>query len=179
MDGYGGGTRRVQLLTGTGVWYNRTHVVPIRWVYVVDRQGTHRDDCVFSTDVTLSPRRIVSLFTRRGSMEVTFEEIRAHLGFETTRQRVAPSVLRMAPCRFGLFSVIRLAYAHHVRRQRACPATTPLYVKNHVTLSDAHATLRRQLWAITVFGTSRYAREYEKLSPGLRNQLLDQLSRAA
>ena len=54
---YRGGTRRVRLLTGTGVWYNRTHVVPIRWVYVVDRQGTHRDDCVFSTDVTLSPRR--------------------------------------------------------------------------------------------------------------------------
>lgn len=87
--------------------------------------------------------------------------------------------LQLPPCLFGLFSVIRLAYAHHVRRHRACPASTPWYVKTHVTFSDALATVRRQLWAITVFGTSRYAREYEKLSPGLRNQLLDQLSRAA
>ncbi len=179
VDGYGGGTRRVRLLTGTGVWYNRTHVVPIRWVYVVDRQGTHRDDCVFSTDVSLSPRRIVSLFTRRWSIEVTFEEIRAHLGFETTRQRVAPSVLRMAPCLLGLFSVISLAYARHVRRHQARPASAPWYAKPDVTFSDALATVRRQLWAFTLFGTSRYAREYEKLSPGLRNQLLDQLSRAA
>jgi len=43
-----------------------------------------------------SPQRIVSLFTRRWSIEVTFEEVRAHLGFETTRQRVAKSVLRSA-----------------------------------------------------------------------------------
>ena len=75
-------------------------------MYVVDRDGTHRNDPVFSTDVTLTPRRIVSLFTRRWSIEVTFDEVRAYLGFETARQRVAKSVLRTAPCLLGLFSVV-------------------------------------------------------------------------
>ncbi len=30
-----------------------------------------------------------------------FQEVREHLGFETTRQRVANSVLRTAPCLLG------------------------------------------------------------------------------
>ena len=66
-------------------------------MYVVHLEGTHRDHCLFSTDVAMLPARIVSLFTRRWSIEVTFEEVRAHLGLETTRQRVAKSVLRTAP----------------------------------------------------------------------------------
>ena len=179
VDGYGGGRRRVRLRTGTGVWYNRKQVVPIRWVYVVDQQGTHRDDCVFSTDVRMSPERIVRLFTRRWSIEVTFEEVRAHLGFETTRQRVASSVLRMAPCLLGLFSVISLAFADHARRHRVRPATTAWYQKTDVTFSDALACIRRLRWGQTVFGTSRYGPQYAKLTPGLQTLLLDQLSRAA
>lgn len=179
VDWYGGGTRRVRLLTDTGVWYNRGRAVPIRWVYVVDRQGTHRDDCVFSTDVTMTPQRIVSLFTRRWSIEVTFQEVRAHLGFETTRQRVAHSVLRMTPCLLGLFSVVSLAFAAHARHHRVSPAAAPWYVKTDITFSDAIACVRRTLWGQTVFGTSRYAKQYAKLTPGLRNLLLDYLSPAA
>ncbi|MHC4407174.1 MAG: IS701 family transposase, partial [Planctomycetota bacterium] len=178
VDWYGGGTRRVRLLTGTAVWYNRGRAVPIRWVYVVDQQGTHRDDCIFSTDATMAPDRIVSLFTRRWSIEVTFEEVRAHLGFETTRQRVAKSVLRMAPCLLGLFSVISLAFAAYNRRHRVHPATTPWYEKTDITFSDAIACVRRLLWEQTVFGTSRYAKQYAKLTPGLRNLLFDCLSPA-
>ena len=61
------------LLTGTGLWYSHGVATEIRWVYVRDRQGTHRDDCIFSTDVSLSPKRIVGLFTRRWAIEVAFE----------------------------------------------------------------------------------------------------------
>lgn len=179
VDWYGGGTRQVKLLTGTGVWYNRGRAVPIRWVYVVDQEGTHRDDCIFSTDVTMAPQQIVRLFTRRWSIEVTFEEVRAHLGFETPRQRVAKSVLRMAPFLLGLFSVISLAFADHARRHHVEPADAPWYVKSEVTFSDAIACVRRLLWEQTIFGTSRFARQYAKLKPGLRSFLLDRLSQAA
>jgi hypothetical protein len=40
--------------------------------------------------------RIIGLFTARWQIETTFQEMRAHLGFETPRQRVAKSVLRTA-----------------------------------------------------------------------------------
>src|SRR5207302_1407455 len=52
-------------------------VVPIRWVIVMDVDGTHRKDNLFSTHPALSPEGVMSLFTRRWSLEVTFQEIRA------------------------------------------------------------------------------------------------------
>ena len=179
VDWYGGGRRRVRLLTGVGLWYNRGRMVEIRWVYVVDREGTHRDDCIFSTDVALSPQRIVSLFTRRWSIEVTFEEVRAHLGLETPRQRVAKSVLRMAPCLLGLFTVISLAFNRHMRSHQVRPARTPWYDKHELTFSDAIATVRRQLWSKTIFGMSSHAPHVSKLPRSFRTFLLDILSQAA
>lgn len=169
----------MRLLTGMGLWYNHGRAVMIRWVYVVDREGTHRDDCIFSTDITLSPERIVSLFTRRWSIEVAFEEVRAHLGFETTRQHVARSVLRMAPCLLGLFTVITLAFALHQCRHPIRPARTPWYNKHAPTFSDAIATVRQQLWCETVFGISTHSSLVSKLPRSFRPRLLDALSQAA
>ncbi|WP_210420299.1 IS701 family transposase [Aquisphaera giovannonii] len=41
---YGGGTRRVETATGTGHWFKSGKgLVPIRWAFVRDREGTHRD----------------------------------------------------------------------------------------------------------------------------------------
>lgn len=179
VDWYGGGSRRVHLLTGTGLWYNRGRAVPIRWVYVVDREGTHRNDCVFSTDVAMSPTQIIGLFTRRWSIEVTFEEVRAHLGFETTQQRVAQSVLRMAPCLLGLFSMVSLVFHTHQRRYRVRPACAAWYTKKDLTFSDAIATVRRLLWTKTIFGTSTSGHRITKLTGPLMNALLDSLSRTA
>lgn len=137
VDWYGGGRRRVCLLSDTGRRYNKGRAVPIRWVMVLDVDETHRDDCVFTTDVSLSPEQIVSLYTRRWSIEVTFQEVRAHLGFETTRQWAKPSVLRMAPCLPGLFTVISLAFDIHLRRHKVRPAAAAWYEKQALTFSDA------------------------------------------
>jgi hypothetical protein len=61
---YGGGTRRVELVSGTGLWYKGGEgLVPIRWVFVHDLTGTHRDEYLYSTDRQLSPGQIVSWFT--------------------------------------------------------------------------------------------------------------------
>jgi len=177
---YGGGTRKVRLLTGTGLWYNRgRRLVMIRWVYVVDREGTHRDDCLFSTDSTLSPEEIVGLFTRRWSIEVTCEEVRAHLGFETTRQWTPKSVLRTGPCLLGLFTVVSLIFAAHARDHRVLPAATAWYAKKDITFSDALALVRRLLWTKTVFGTSSYAHEYTKVPARFRTLVLHHLCRTA
>ena len=50
---YGGSDRRVELASGTGHWYKSGQgLVPVRWVFVHDVQGTHRDEyylyCLFS-----------------------------------------------------------------------------------------------------------------------------------
>jgi len=175
---YGGSTRRVELTSDTGWWYRIGQgLVPLRWVHVHDLEGTHRDDWIYSTDPKLPPAQIVSSFTGRWPIETTFQEVRAHLGFETTRQRVQKSVLRAGPCLLGLFSVVCLIYAEHVKEATAPARQTPWYLKREPTFSDALTAVRRLLWDQTVFKQPRMQRGYQKLSPPLRRTLLDIVSR--
>jgi hypothetical protein len=177
---YGGGQRRVEWVSGTGHWYKAGYgLVPIRWVFVHDLQGTHRDEYFYTTDTSLRPEQIISWFTARWPIETTFQEVRAHLGFETTRQRVANSVLRTGPCLLGLFSLVSLVFAEHVRRHRVHPMATEWYEKSELTFSDAIATVRRLFWEHSVFEKPADHDAFEKLPARLRCLLLDQLSRAA
>jgi len=177
---YGGGQRRVEYVSGVGHWYKSGKgLVPIRWVFVHDLQGTHRDEYFYTTDTTLSPEQIISYFTARWPIETTFQEVRAHLGFETTRQRVAKSVLRTAPCLLGLFSLICLIFAQHARRHRIRLRTTSWYAKTEPTFSDAITTVRRLFWTQSVFQQPCYQDAFEKLPRRLRNLLLDRLTQAA
>lgn len=177
---YGGHTRRVQLTSGTGLWYKSGKgVVPIRWAFVRDRQGTHRDDYFYTTDPTLTATQIVGWFAARWPIETTFQELRAHLGFETTRQHVAHSVLRTAPCLLGLFTVICLIFAKHAQHHRIRIPQTPWYHKEEPTFADAITTVRRLFWKQTLFQQPSHRRMFEKLSPKIRNWMLDHLCQAA
>lgn len=176
---YGGQSRRVELTSGTGHWYKGgAGLVPVRWVFVHDVQGTHRDEYLYSTDPTLRPEQIVSLFTSRWSIEVTFQEVRAHLGFTTPRNWSSKSVLRTAPCLLGLFSLVSLIFARHVRDHRVVPRQTAWYEKRELTYSDAITIVRRLFWE-TVLKQSLHHAGVTKLPPRLRVTLLDYLSRAA
>ena len=177
---YGGGTRRVDLVSSTGQWYkSAAGLVPIRWVFVHDLEGTHRDEYFYTTDPDLAAAQIVSWFTARWPIETTFQEVRAHLGFETTRQRTERSVLRTGPCLLGLFSVICLIYAQHQRRHGARPKQSAWRQKSEPTFADAVATVRRLFWEKTVFQRSSHNEALEKVPRGLRLLLLDGLCRAA
>jgi hypothetical protein len=177
---YGGGDRRVEWVSGVGQWYKAGQgLVPIRWVYTHDLQGTHRDDYFYTTDSHLSPAQIIRGFTARWAIETTFQEVRAHLGFETPRQRVANSILRTAPCLLGLYSLVTLIFARHVRHHTPPPRRTAWYAKAEPTFADALATVRRLLWSKTIFETPSQHDAFEKLPRPLRRMLLDRLSLAA
>jgi hypothetical protein len=177
---YGGKHRHVELVSGCGHWYKAARgLVPIRWVFVHDADGTHEDRYFFSTDPAMTPQQIVTLYTGRWSIEVTFQEARQHLGLATPRSRTRNSVLRIAPCLLGLFSLVSLIYHRHTRGRGSEPAQTPWYTKHEVTFADAIASVRRLLWQRTVFQGSVQHGALEKLPTQLREMLLDQLSRAA
>ena len=177
---YGGGHRRVQLASGTAHWYKAGEgLVPIRWVFVHDIQGTHRDEYFYTTDTSLSAAQIVSWFTARWPIETTFQEVRAHPGFETPRQYVANSVLRTAPSLLGLFNIICLIFAEDARHHRIRLRRTQWYVESEPTFSDAMATVRRLFWQKIIFEKASYHEGFKKLSPKFRNLLLDYLSQAA
>ena len=72
---YGGGRRRVEVVTGSGWWYRSGRpLIPVRWVFVRDRTGTHRDEYFFTTDVTMSARTVIETYTGRWNIETTFQE---------------------------------------------------------------------------------------------------------
>lgn len=180
VDWYGGGRRRVEFVSDIGWWYKGGNgLVPVRWVFVHDLTGTHRDEYFYTTEPSLKPTQIISWFTARWSIETTFQEMRAHLGFETTRQHVKASVLRTAPCLLGLFSMICLIFAKHARGHHTTARCTAWYHKTEPTFSDAIATVRRLFWQETVFEKASYHKGFKKLPPKLRNMLLDYLSQAA
>jgi hypothetical protein len=180
VNWYGGKTRRVELISGTGQWYKGGDgLVPVRWIFVRDVSGTHRDEYFYSTDPTLTPDEIVSLYTGRWGVEVTFQEVRGHLGFATPRNWSAKSVLRTAPCLLGLFSLVSLTFARHVRDHGVVRiARDPWYAKTEATFADAIATVRRLCWTEVLERTHGHG-AVTKLPTALRLTLLDQLSRAA
>jgi hypothetical protein len=177
---YGGSDRQVALTGDIGCWYKAGKgLVPVRWVFVHDMQGTHRDEYFYTTDTSLSLEQLVSWFTARWPIETTFQEMRAHLGFETPRQYVAKSVLRTAPCLLGLFSLVCLIFADHTKGHPIKVRSTQWYSKAEPTFSDAIATVRRLFWQNTIFEEASYHKGFQKLPPKLRNMLLQYLSQAA
>jgi hypothetical protein len=180
---YGGRTRRVALVSRTGMWYRSGRgVVAVRWVRVRDLEGTHRDEYLFSTDPSMTPQQIAEAFTARWCIETTFQEANAHLGLATPRQRCERSVLRTAPCLLGLFSVVSLIAAAHARRHgtRAIrTADRPWYAKPEPTFADALSCVRRLLWRDTILATPRAAGGFKNAPPRLLRYLLDRLAQAA
>jgi IS4 transposase len=178
VNWYGGARRKVQLVSGTAHWYRGGGgLVPIRWVFVHDLDGTHRDQYFYSTEVDLKPQEIVSLYTGRWSIEVTFQEAKFHLGLETTRQRVEKSVQRAFPCLLGLFSVVSLIYARHVGRRKPAVDPAPWYHKAEPTFSNAMSRVRRLLWTETVLEYLDSGHDFSKLPPKIRNTILEHLTR--
>jgi hypothetical protein len=178
---YGGADRKVAWISQTGGWWrNGVGLVPLRWVFVHDQQGTHRDEYLACTDPAMDPSSVIDLYTSRWSVEVTFQEIRRHLGFETTKQRVKQSILRMAPCLLGLFSLVSLIYAQQHRRYPQTPSLArPWYVKTEPTFSDALQTVRRLFWQNT-FMQGPWKRVVPQNWPrSMRRILLERLSAVA
>jgi DDE superfamily endonuclease len=176
---YGDGTRRVEAVTGTGHWYKAGRgLVPVRWVFVHDLDGTHRDEYFFTTDPTLQPKAVIGYYTARWNIETTFQELRAYLGLETTRGWCAPTVLRAAPCLFGLYTVVALLY-EQLPAEAQGAGGVDWVGKEEVTFSDAITAVRRWLWANWVFAKGDHAPAFAKLPEPLREVLLYALAPAA
>jgi DDE superfamily endonuclease/Archaeal putative transposase ISC1217 len=175
---YGGGRRDVEGVSGTGWWYKAGRgLVLVRWVYVHDLTGTHRDEYLYSTDVNLTAQEIIERYTERWNIETTFEDMRAYLGLETTRGWCAQTVLRAEPCLFGLYSLVTLLYGQLPAAQGQ--PGVDWVGKEGVTFSDAITAVRRWLWTNWVFATGGHDVAFAKLPEPLQQTLLYALAPAA
>jgi hypothetical protein len=159
---YGGGHTIVDWTTGTALWYSTgTPPLPIRWVLVRDPHGQRPLRAFFSTDPAQPATSIIADFVHRWPLEVTFEEVRAHLGLETQRQWSDLAIERTTPALLGLFSLIVL-FIHALYPSGVLPLEqTAWYSKTHATFHDLLALVRRRLWQHYLFQT-------DAASPNLR-----------
>lgn len=151
---YGGQKKTIEMVTGVCLWYRGGQdPLPIRWVLIRCPDESFKAQAFFCTDTSVSAKQIVLWFIARWSIEVTFEEVRAHLGFETQRQWSDKAIERTTPCLFGIFSlVVLMAKTLH-------PETLPIrqtswYFKQEATFSDALAAVRSDLWRGVNYSTS-------------------------
>ncbi|MGF6252379.1 hypothetical protein ABID82_006739, partial [Methylobacterium sp. PvP062] len=85
---------------------------------------------------------ILGWFVQRWTIEVTFQEARAHLGVETQRQWSDTAIARTTPFLLALFSIVTLLAARLSARQRRRVAAAAWYPKPRPTFADALAAVR-------------------------------------
>ena len=153
---YGRTNRLVEIATGTALWYRGgIDPVPIRWLLVRDPTGELDPQAFLATDLDAHPRDILTWFVSRWQVEVTFEEVRAHLGVETQRQWSDKAILRTTPLLLGLYSLVIL-WTHDLAKARnLTPRAAAWYPKQVLTFSDAIAAVRREIWAHQISFMSR------------------------
>jgi hypothetical protein len=153
--------------------------VPIRWVLIRDPQGKFKTKALLCTDLSATPVQILEWFVRRWRVEVTFEEVRAHLGVETQRQWSDLAIARITPALLGLFSLVTLL-AHQLADSELLPVRQAAwYVKPRPTFSDALAAVRYQLWHPRDFHTSLSSTDMVKIPRSLLTRFIDILCYAA
>ena len=95
---YGIGERAVEVASATAVWYHPGQpTVPLRWVLIRDPQHKFATQALLCTDLQAAPAQILAWFVQRWQLEVTFEEVRRHLGVETQRQWSDLAIRRTTP----------------------------------------------------------------------------------
>jgi hypothetical protein len=102
-DWYGEGRREVEIASATAVWFHSgMPPLPIRWVLIRDPKGKFKTQALLCTDMIEKPEQILKWFMMRWQVEVTFHEVRDHLGVETQRQWSDWAIARTTPTLLGL-----------------------------------------------------------------------------
>jgi len=173
---YGERQRVIEITSGTAVWYHSgMPVLPIRWVLIRDPKGKFKPQALLCTDLTVKPEQILKWFVMRWQVEVTFQEIRAHLGVETQRQWNDLAILRTTPALLGLFSLVTLLANRLTQHTQLPVRQAAWYVKRLPTFSDALAAVRQHLWRHPYFPISCCETNIQKRAHMLLERYTDTL----
>jgi DDE superfamily endonuclease len=180
VDWYRGERKRLCVFSRTALWYTPGLTpVAIRFVLVRDPQGKLSDAAFFCTSLHATPEQILHWVVMRWSVEVTFEEARAHLGLETQRQWADQAIARATPVLLGLFSLVT------VLAWRFCPSghlpveVSAWYHKPEATFADCLAVVRQRIWRARYLVNSAPQADCVQLPRAVFDLLLTDLPLAA
>lgn len=173
---YGERKRVIEIVSATAVWYHSgMPVLPIRWVLIRDPKGKFKPQALLCTGWTVKPEQILKWFVMRWQVEVTFQEVRAHLGVETQRQWNDLAIRRTTPALLGLFSLVTLLAHQLVKRGKLPVRRAAWYVKRLPTFSDALGAVRQHLWRQVSFRMSHRKTNMQKRRASLWKRYTDAL----
>lgn len=182
VNWYGGEQRTIECLSFICLWYHAGQPpLTLRIVLVKTPNGKNVAETFFSTNVKNSPLQIINWFVLRWNIEVTFEEVRAHLGVETQRQWSDKAIQRSTPLLMGLYSLVTLiAIKMNETKAIIVQETTSWYDKNgELTFSDIIVAVRRSIWSKRYFSKSLKNDDLLKITDQQVNSLIYHLALAA
>lgn len=168
MVGYGKKMKRLKYISNTSLWgVDSFHPIPIRWVLVVDPEGELDPLPLMSTDFEMHPEKIIAHYFKRWNIEVTFEEVREHLGVETQKQWSDKAIARTTPILMGLYTIVCLI-ANRLHEERPIEvAQTAWYEKSDATFSDLMKSVRQILWKDNLISRKHIFEHFGKNNRGL------------
>jgi hypothetical protein len=144
---YGGQRKPLWVFSHTALWDSRgLPPVAIRDVLVCAPEGKLRMEALFCTDVQATPAQILERVVMRWSVEVMFEEARAHLGVETPRPWSDHAIARTTPVLLALFSIVTLMALRLSQHGPIPLQATAWYHKAEPTVVDCLTLVQRHLW---------------------------------
>ncbi len=143
---------------------------PLRVVAVEALRGGRGQEAFYSTRWEASAEEVLTWYTARWSIEVTFRDSKQHLGFEEPQGWTRKAVKRTAPMAMLLYSLIVLWFAQEGHRDYR-PLDGQWYrSKTDPSFADMLATLRRVSLRRTIFAKGLSGRGSRKI-----RQLLESL----
>jgi len=144
---YNEANKLMEVTSGSALWYRAGKpIIVLTWILIRDPEGKYDPMAIQCTDLDMESIKIIEHYLKRWQVEVTFEEVRAHLGVETQRQWSDLSIARTTPVLMALFSIITLWANNLYDKQLLTAFQTAWYYKPYPTFSDAVASVRYRIW---------------------------------
>ena len=149
-----GKTRPRLILSRIVLWYAVCGDQPILFVISRDPKGKEHDDFFFTTDLSLPPEDVISIYAGRWCIEDTFKNVKQLLGGEDPQTWRHKGPERAAALSFWLYSLVWYWYLTTQGARPSLPRL-PWYTKKCTpSFADAMASLRRALWRQRIFAPS-------------------------
>ena len=147
------------------LWYSSAGPRLLRIVVVRDPRRRRRDDCFFSTDLTLKPPQILETFALRWPLEVCFRDVKQFLGLEDPQNRVSKATQRTAPLIFYIYDLVLLWHAKSGHLSAPQSAIERLWYKRKTSVSfeDILRNLRQATRQEKIFGDPRLDAQTRKI----------------
>lgn len=168
IEGYGQNKKKLKYISNVSLWGADGFMpVPIKWVLIIDPEGELDPVPLMSTDLQLSAEKIITLYIRRWDLEVTFEEVREHLGVETQRQWSDKAIARTTPILMGLYTIVNLICNRLQEEKPIEVAQTAWYEKSDATFSDLLKSVRKILWKDNLIFRKHFFEPFQENNKGL------------